>query len=158
MPSFTKRPVEGGPRLDLTTISVGQPRISPRADSIIFTSTNSRTGNREIYRIPDKGGPPVNLTNDPDSDCYDPVWSKDGSQIAYVSDRGVADISDRGLEEDRRRNADIWIMDLARADKPIQVTTNASVDDCPAWDPSGNALYFRSNRGGQWGIWKVAVK
>ncbi|MDP9172325.1 MAG: hypothetical protein M3O30_00465 [Planctomycetota bacterium] len=151
-------PVEGGPRLDLTTISVGQPRISPKADSIAFTSVNSRTSNREIYRIPDKGGPPVNLTNDPDSDCYDPVWSKEGSQIAYVSDRGVAYISDRGLDEDRRRNADIWIMDLANADKPIQVTTNGSVDDSPAWDPTGSAIYFRSNRGGRWGIWRIAVK
>jgi hypothetical protein len=25
------------------------------------------------------------------------------------------------------------------------------------WDPGGNAIYFRSNRGGEWGIWKVNV-
>ncbi len=111
---------------------------------------NQRTGNREIYKIPDHGGPPTDLTNDPDSDCYDPSWSKDGSQIAYVSDRG--------MDEDRNRNPDIWIIDLAHPDKPIQVTTNGSIDDNPVWDPSGNAIYFRSNRGGQWGIWKISIK
>ncbi len=143
-------PVDGGPRMDLTTITVNQPRVSPKADSVLFTSVNQRTGNREIYRIPDHGGPPVNLTNDPDSDSYDPAWSREGGQIAYVCDRG--------MDEDRRRNPDIWILDLSHPDKPIQVTTNGSVDDCPVWDPSGNAIYFRSNRGGQWGIWKISVK
>ncbi|MGA3066571.1 MAG: PEGA domain-containing protein [Tepidisphaeraceae bacterium] len=142
-------PVDGGPRLDLATISVSEPRISPKADSVIFTSVNQRTGNREIYKIPDQGGPPEDLTNDPDSDCYDPSWSKDGSQIAYVSDRG--------MDEDRRRNPDIWIIDLSHPDKPTQVTTNGSIDDNPVWDPSGNAIYFRSNRGGQWGIWKISI-
>jgi hypothetical protein len=143
-------PVDGGPRMDLTTISVSEPRISPKADSIVFTSVNQRTNNREVYKIPDHGGPPEDLTTDPDSDCYDPSWSKDGSQIAYVSDRG--------MDEDRRRNPDIWILDLDHPDKPIQVTTNGSIDDSPVWDPSGDSIYFRSNRGGQWGIWKISIK
>ncbi|MGD1277637.1 MAG: hypothetical protein ABR964_10490 [Tepidisphaeraceae bacterium] len=143
-------PVEGGPRMDLATIPVGQPRVSPKADGVIFTSVNERTGNREIYRISDRGGPPVNLTNDPDSDCYDPAWSKDGNMIAFVSDRG--------LDEDRRRNPDVWILDLAHPDKAIQITANGSVDDCPVWDPTGGAIYFRSNRGGQWGIWRISAQ
>ena len=24
-----------------------------------------------------------------------------------------------------------------------------------AWDPTGNSIYFRSNRGGEWVIWKI---
>jgi TolB protein len=98
----------------------------------------------------DKGGPAEVLTDTPDADSYDPVWSKDGGKLAFTSDRGV--------DEDRRHNPDIWLIDLAHPDQPQQVTTNGSVDDCPAWDPSGDALYFRSNRGGDWGIWRVAVK
>lgn len=149
-PQLYEGPADGGPRVDLTTIPVSQPRISPRADTIIFTSPNQRTGNREIYSVPDHGGPPVNITNDPDTDCYDPAWSRDGNQIAYVCDRG--------MDEDRRRNPDIWIIDLSHPDHSTQVTTNGSIDDCPAWDPSGNAIYFRSNRGGLWGIWKISIK
>jgi hypothetical protein len=141
--------VEGGLPTNLLS-TVSEPRISPKADAVVFTRVNERTGNREIYRVSDKGGDATNLTNDPDSDCYDPVYSKDGNMIAYVSDRG--------LDEDRHRNADIWIIDLAHPDQPIQVTTNGSVDDSPAWDPTGTAIYFRSNRGGAWGIWRVSVK
>jgi Tol biopolymer transport system component len=142
-------PVDGGPRMDVATTSIQQPRVSPKADAILFTSVNQRTGNREIYRIPDKGGPATNLTIDPDNDYYDPAWSHDGTKIAFVSNRG--------LDEDRNHNADIWIMDLAHAN-PIQVTSNGSVDDCPVWDPAGNAIYFRSNRGGQWGIWRISLQ
>jgi len=143
-------PADGGARTNLSSAGVTQPRISPKADAIVFTGVNPRTGNREIYRISDKGGTAVNLTNEFDSDNYDPAWSRDGAMIAFASNRGV--------DEDHQHNPDIWIMDLNHPDKPIQITTNGSVDDCPAWDPGGETIYFRSNRGGQWGIWKVAIK
>ena len=149
-PQLYVQPIEGGPRLDLANMPVDEPSVSPRADSVIFTSVNQRTNNREIYRISDHGGPPEDLTNDPDSDCYDPAWSRDGSQIAYVSSRGV--------DEDKQHNPDIWVMDLSHPDHSTQITTNASIDDRPVWDPTSSAIYFRSNRGGRWGIWKINVK
>ena len=86
----------------------------------------------------------------PDSDEYDAVWSQDGTRIAYVSDRGT--------DDDNRNNYDIWILDLSQPERPIRVTRNGSWDDCPAWDPSGKFICFRSNRGGSWAIWKIAVK
>jgi dipeptidyl aminopeptidase/acylaminoacyl peptidase len=137
-------------RTELTTVPVTQPRVSPKADNLVFASVNAKTGNRELFIMPDKGGLTHNLTNTPDSDNFDPVWSKDGSRIAFVSDRG--------LDEDRHHNRDIWYIDMAHPERPVQITTNGSVDDCPTWDPSGDAIYFRSNRGGEWGIWKIAVK
>ena len=35
-----------------------------------------------------------------------------------------------------------------------QLTTNGSLDDCPCWDRKGEYIYFRSNRGGVWNIWR----
>lgn len=137
-------------RTDLSQTGGMQPRISPRNDAVIFCSVNEKTGKRDIFKMSDKGGLPQNLTNTPDVDEYDAVWNRDGSKIAFVCDRGV--------DEEKRQNADIWVLDLAHPDQPIQVTTNASQDDCPAWDTSDNALYFRSNRGGDWGIWRVGVR
>ena len=135
---------------DLTQSGGEQPRVSPKADALLFTQANSKTGRREICRMSDRGGAWTNVTNTPEFDNCDPFWSKDGSKIAFASDRGE--------QVDGRRNYDIWIMDISHPDKPQQITHNASLDDCPAWDPEGRYLYFRSNRGGTWGIWRIALK
>ena len=101
------------------------------------------------------------ITNDPDSDCFDPAWSRDGSTIAFACNRGYATypVMEKGRVVDHRdRNMDIWTVDLTHPDKQVQITSNGSVDDSPVWDASGDYIYFRSNRGGQWGIWKIPVK
>jgi len=137
-------------RTDLTTSGGEQPRVSPKADSVLFTLVNPKTGKREICRMSDRGGAAVNLTNLPDFDSFDPVWSKDGNRIAFVSDRGA--------DADNHNNLDIWVTDMHHPDKPTRVTTNGSWDDSPAWDPGGRYIYFRSNRGGSWGIWRITLK
>jgi hypothetical protein len=147
-PRIYRTPLNSTLRTDLT--AGAEPRVSPKNDAVLFTQVNEKTGKRDIFRISDKGSVPENLTNSPDSDQYDPVWSKDGSRIAFVSDRGV--------DEDGRHNADIWVLDLQHADQPRQITHNGSQDDCPAWDPSGNFIYFRSNRGGTWQVWRIASR
>lgn len=137
-------------RTDLTTTSGTQPRISPKGDTVLFCHMNDKTGKRDIYRMSDKGGTPENLSNTPEADEGDPAWNRDGTKIAFTSDRGV--------NEERQHHYGIWMIDLTRPEQPVQVTTNGSWDDCPVWDPSGNFVYFRSNRGGEWGIWRVSVK
>jgi TolB protein len=133
----------------LTQMGGTQPRVSPKADTVLFTAVNDKTGKRDIYIMPDTGGAPRNLTNTPDVDEFDPAWNRDGNRIAFVSDAG--------FDSEHRKNLNIWTMDLNRPQHPMQVTTNGSYDDHPQWDPSGSAIYFRSNRGGQWAIWKTAV-
>src|SRR5207247_2091537 len=101
---------------------------------------NEKTNKRDIYRLPLSGGLPQNLTNTPDIDECDAVWNKFGNKIAFASDRST--------DEDKRPQYDIWVIDVSKPESPERITSNASWDDCPAWDPSGNAIYFRSNRGG----------
>jgi Tol biopolymer transport system component len=94
----------------------------------------------------------VNLTNTPNVDEFDPAWSSDGLRIAYVSD------ANRG--GDTTDNYDIYVMDASGAGvapKPQRVTTNGSWDDSPAWDGS-HAIYFRSNRGAEWNVWRIELK
>lgn len=134
-------------RTDLTQISGMQPRVSPKADAVLFTAVNDETGKRDIYRMSDRGGVPQNLTNTRDVDEFDPAWSRDGSRIVYASDSA--------LDEEKRRNYDIWVMDLAQPNRPIQITVNGSHDDRPAFEPRSGAIIFRSNRGGQWAIWRL---
>jgi Tol biopolymer transport system component len=137
-------------RTDLTHLGGTQPRISPKADTLIFAAPNAKTGKRDLFRMPDSGGVPENMTNTPDIDEFDPAWSSDGTRIAFVSDRG--------MDADKRANYDIWTIDAANSTQPTQVTANGSWDDSPTWDPSGDAIYFRSNRGGEWAIWKINMR
>jgi len=129
-----------------TGIAGTQPRIGPKNDYVVYCVINSETGKRDIYRFSEQGTPPENLTNTPDIDECDPAWSPDGSRIAFASDRGA--------DQDGRRNFDIWIMDLTPGGGLQQITNNTSHDDNPQWDPLGNGIYFRSNRGGDWAIWR----
>jgi hypothetical protein len=141
------------PRTNMTLARGSQPRPSPRADSVIFTIADPATGNRDLYMVSDTenttlGGDPVNLTNSPDVDECDAVWSRNGARLAFAANAGA--------DETGRRNYDLYVMSVTGKDhKPVRVTFNGSWDDCPAWDPAGKSLYFRSNRGGQWGIWKI---
>jgi hypothetical protein len=137
-------------RTDLTQTGGTQPRVSPKADAVLFTLINDKTGKREIYKMSDHGGGAVNLTNNPDFDYFDPVWSKDGNKVAFVSDRSA--------DADGRHNYDIYTLDLLHPDKPTRITTNGSWDDNPVFDPGGKYLFFRSNRGGSWAIWRVTLQ
>ena len=72
-----------------------------------------------------------------DYDDADPVWSPDGSLIAFSSNRTD--------EPDANGNADIWVVS---ADSPdagatlLQVTTNPGADSSPAWSPDSSFIAY----------------
>lgn len=150
-------------RIDLMRMGGYQPRVAPSADAVVFTAVDSQSGKRDIYRMKE-GQLPENLTNSPDVDEYDPIYSRDGSKIAFVSDRGViqeptGNTLDNGSPETQEiRNDDIWVMDANNPSQMTQITTNGSQDDSPAWNFDGSLIYFRSNRNAEWGIWRIKVK
>lgn len=142
--------IAGGPVTDLELTAAFQPRINSKNDSILFSAPDPTTGKRDIFRVSDKGGTPQNLTNTPDVDEYDAAWSRDGSRIIFAADRAT--------DEQNQRNTDIWMIDFARPERVVRITSNPSLDDCPVFDVNGTSAYFRSSRGGLWGIWKVAIR
>ena len=68
--------------------------------------------------------------------CYDAHYTPDGGTIFF------------------EHNNDIWMM---RADGTgsLQLTTNGSDDGTPIADPQKRWIYFVSNRGYKWGIWRI---
>ena len=78
-------------------------------------------------------GPPVRLTDDPDSDNA-PNWSPDGSRIAFVSDRGG--------------ELEIWSMAADGTDLRNLTRTPGAAETLmlggQAWGPDGRILYQRA--------------
>jgi dipeptidyl aminopeptidase/acylaminoacyl peptidase len=65
-----------------------------------------------------------------------PVWSPDGSQIAFVSKRGTGDL-------DRHENTDVWVIDAKPGAQARQVTTSPNPDGGPlAWSPDGKSISY----------------
>ena len=97
------------------------PRISPNGETVLFATPDPRNGNRDVWHTELARGITTKLTTHIAND-FVPVWSPDGSQILFVSDRdgeggvylktsldpGVGEALIPGLE--RRRPSD-WSLD-----------------------------------------------
>lgn len=121
------------------------PQISPDGDMILFVRTDKISGTKQIWLMNLDGTSETQLTQNVDYDASDPKWSPDGQWIVYACNEG--------LDSKKRRNYDIWLMTVDGSNK-TQLTTNGSRDDGPCWDHAGQFIYFRSNRGGTWNIWR----
>ena len=95
----------------------------------VLFETN-RDGNAEIYIMNPDGTQQTNLTNDPSAD-YNPVWSPDGTKIAFNSDRDG--------------NGEIYVMGADGSD-PTNLTNHADDDWFPVWAPNGGKIAFMTDR------------
>ena len=95
---------------------------------------------------PSAGGPPqyklTRITQDTGA-TGDPALSRDGTLLAYASDR-----SGEG-------NFDIWVQQLGGGD-PIRLTADQADDGDPSFSPDGNRIVFGSGRDGG-GIYVVSA-
>src|SRR5262249_49574431 len=84
-------------------------------------------------------GSNLRLLNSPVSSVgvKEPVWSPDGSMIAFSSDDGTI--------------SDIWVISLTGALR--QLTSKALNNRQPAWSPDSKQIAFVSDRGGSNDIW-----
>jgi Tol biopolymer transport system component len=76
--------------------------------------------------------------------AYDPDWSPDGKQIAFVGDGP---------------QSDIYVMNADGTDQ-TRITSNPAQDSYPAFSPNGKYIAFSSDRGNADGssehdIWKM---
>lgn len=76
-------------------------------------------------------------------------WSPDGRWIVYASNEQH--------KTKAPRNMNIWMVNIQTHTKK-QLTWNASYDDQPVFTDDGQFIYFRSNRGGAWNIWKMQLE
>ncbi len=169
-------PIEKGSTRNLTKSSDAhdkQPSWSPDGKQIAFISDKS--GEEEIWLVAQDGNSaPVQLTAGGQAMRYFPNWSPDGKSIAFsdkdgkiyivnVADKTVKQIVDapRGQISDYEWSpkgnyiafsmsgsngfSSVYLFDIA-AGKLNKVTNELYDSNNPTFDPSGNYLYFLSDR------------
>lgn len=96
-------------------------KISPAGDKIAFTYKG------DIYSVPSAGGTATRLTATPDAIETFPVWSPDGSRLAFASTR--------------HGSADVFTMNADGSD--VRRLTALSSDEIPeAFTPDGREVLF----------------
>jgi len=82
--------VASGAATDLETGDAAAPAWSPDGRRIAYWGLrDDESGRRDLWSVAVDGGEPVELTSDDPYD-WNPVWSDDGSQLYFLSDRGGA--------------------------------------------------------------------
>lgn len=123
------------------------PAWSPDGKSIVysddtFITPNIRSApNSKLHVIDLSSGTQRTLAT---GDAIQPNWSPDGRRIAYweINSGGQRDLETIGIAPDSR---------------PVPVTRDQFLDFNPVWSPSGEYLYFISDRGGAMNIWRVPI-
>ena len=98
------------------------PSISPDGKSVVFSYKG------DLYLVGSEGGEARQLTSNVAHD-YAPVWSPDGKQIAFASDR--------------YGNFDIYIIP-SEGGKPKRITTHSSNDMPWSFSPDGKSVIYSS--------------
>jgi Tol biopolymer transport system component len=121
--------------------------VLSRGHAHVYSATNGRIAyslfdqtTDQVYSINADGSGQQQLTNDTFF-SLEPVWSPDGSKIAYVSD-----VNNDG-------NAQILIMHSDGSNK-VNLTNDANVNFDPQWSPDGTKIAFgvTPSGGGNTGI------
>lgn len=144
-------------RLKIAKDEIADVSISSDGLTLVYwASNNADLDGGSIFSIPVDGSEqPTQLTKEAAGTDADPVWSPDGSQIAFR--RRVSNGTVDG-------NHDVYVMNFDGSD-PEPVAETPASDIKPSWSPDGKQLLIISNRGSAvgeagetWDLWLTRVK
>ncbi|HEX9377261.1 MAG TPA: hypothetical protein VGB19_13620 [Actinomycetota bacterium] len=129
------------------------PSWSPDASAILFSSTRydpniDRCAHEKDFTCPtdlyvmDIDGSNVQRLTTHDAPEYEPVWSPDGTRIAFVRAFSGSQTAIFSMKPDGS--------DIRRVS-----TADGGSDFSPSWSPEGSRLAFAAIRREDWGIWVV---
>ncbi len=125
------------------------PDWSPDGTRTVYKGCDASGANCGLWTMAptDGGGSDRRQLTDNANDSR-PRWSPDGNRVVFMSDGrdGNWDVYSVAV------NADYGGGEVTR------ITFNAASDGLPAISPDGKEIVFVSNRGNQWGIWRVPIE
>ncbi len=129
------------PPIRLTYVTIAYASVHPRGERVVYQSNAG--GDYDLYVM--EGISPKRIVSSPANDIT-PVYSPDGAQIAFVSERDG--------------NREVY---LCKPDggEQVNVTKNAAMDLHPSWSRDGKRILFSSNRGNEnaddYDIWEMSA-
>jgi Tol biopolymer transport system component len=106
----------------------------------------------ELYSVAVTGGTPDMLVTTP---VINAQFDADGSRILYEDRKGYEDELRKHHTSSIAR--DLWLYDVATGEH-TQLTTHAAEDRNPHWSPSEDAVYFLSERSGDFNVFRMPLR
>lgn len=134
LPRSTVTPTNTPPPTQTSTVTpTATPTPFGGGGQLVFMGEPS-PDNREVYVMNVDGSGLARLTNDPASDTG-PVWSPNGTKIAFISDRSS-----------KPSMYDIYVMNADGTGVTNLTQSLAARDTSPTWSPDGSRIAFVSGR------------
>jgi dipeptidyl aminopeptidase/acylaminoacyl peptidase len=125
---------------DLTRfVSVSDPQLSPDGEKVAFVATSLDDERDEyastIWVIGFADGEPLQFMSGKKD--RSPVWSPDGKQIIFTSQRGL---------EEGEKGSELWVATVRGGEPRLLVRMKGGVTQ-PRWSPDGSKAFFLSGVG-----------
>lgn len=136
-------PGDGGRAVKITEVlqDVARPEISPNGERIAYQGYESENGGHfHVVLVNPDGSGVRQLTQGP-YDHREPVWSRDGSRVAFASDRPTGQLRPP-LQDAALGSYNIWSADPNTGALKLWADTLTSEEGEPTWSPDGTEIAY----------------